>query len=613
MGRSHVIWSSSGGILDAVWTGDSAYIESSYTVKPLAPAPLPLPNELSLSVENGQRYVYVVLNGNNRLLKIRWSDKTLVWETPTGMAPYGVTEADGKIYVSNWAGPVPTDTTNTAGIPYGHVYVDPRTGATALGTVSVFDPGTGRALAEIRVGLHPNVVLAGGRYVYVANGNSDNISIIDSRKDVVVDSIAVRLPSTGTGFVGDTPDGLALNGDILYVSLGMDNAVAVVKLGRHGRVQGFIPTETYPAGLAIDGQNLYVANLEGEGARVPGKDGSYNSHRQVATFSVIGLPKKDELKTYTAQVLADNFVFRQSLSRLSPRPGVKAIPVPERIGEPSVFKHVVYVIKENRTYDQVLGDLEQGDGKASLCMYGDTVTPNQHQLARSFLLLDNYYASGKYSGREGHQLTDAGMVTDYVEKNVRAWFRSYPHVQTDALVYDREGFIWNDALDHGKTVRIYGEACTIHVHGPQDWMDIQLGTRPQACRFPFTNITTDFSVGTHIGYAVPGLRRTQRVADQGFRGECVHRRIALIRIHAGRSMAQPDGPGAAQRSHGGHACGRKPLPRSHGGGQRPGPRSYRGSRVPQPFLGFYGDPRHRGRFAGGMGSCVRLSHDGVRH
>ena len=134
--------------------------------------------------------------------------------------------------------------------------------------------------------------------------------------------------------------------------------------------------------------------------------------------------------------------------------------MPERVGEPSVFKHVLYIIKENRTYDQVLGDMPQGNGEPSLCIYGNAVTPNQHQLSKDFLLLDNYYASGKCSA-EGHQWTDAAMVTDYVEKNVRAWFRSYPHVQEDALVYDVNGFIWNNAADHGKTVRIlWRSLCT---------------------------------------------------------------------------------------------------------------------------------------------------------
>ncbi len=132
---------------------------------------------------------------------------------------------------------------------------------------------------------------------------------------------------------------------------------------------------------------------------------------------------------------------------------------------------MVYIIKENKTYDQVYGDIKEGNGDSNLCVYGNNVTPNQHRLSRSFSLLDNYYASGK-SSAEGHQWTDAAMVSDYVEKNVRAWFRSYPHRQEDALVYNKAGFIWNNALDHGKTVRIFGEACKTNYDEKMNWFDI---------------------------------------------------------------------------------------------------------------------------------------------
>jgi hypothetical protein len=136
-----------------------------------------------------------------------------------------------------------------------------------------------------------------------------------------------------------------------------------------------------------------------------------------------------------------------------------------------VFKHVVYIIKENKTYDQVFGDMPGGRGMHQFCVYGDSVTPNQHQLAKVFSLMDNYYASGK-SSAEGHQWADAAMVSDYIEKNVRAWFRSYPHRQEDALVYNKNGFLWNNALDHGKKVLIYGEACLTHYDKTLKWLNI---------------------------------------------------------------------------------------------------------------------------------------------
>jgi len=131
----------------------------------------------------------------------------------------------------------------------------------------------------------------------------------------------------------------------------------------------------------------------------------------------------------------------------------------------------VYIIKENKTYDQVYGDMKEGRGDSSLCVFGEKITPNMHALARQFGWMDDYNASGK-SSAEGHQWTDAGIVSDYVEKNVRAWFRSYPHRQEDALVYNPSGFIWNHALDHGKTVRVYGEACETVYDKKLKWSDL---------------------------------------------------------------------------------------------------------------------------------------------
>ena len=146
--------------------------------------------------------------------------------------------------------------------------------------------------------------------------------------------------------------------------------------------------------------------------------------------------------------------------------------------------------------------MPQGNGLPSLCVYGDSITPNQHQLARDFLLLDNYYASGKCSA-EGHQWTDAAMVSDYVEKNVRAWFRSYPHVQEDALVYDVKGFIWNNAADHGKTVRIYGEASQPHFDEKLNWATLYNNYK-NGIPFKFYNTSTISRVRPMLSQNYPG-------------------------------------------------------------------------------------------------------------
>ena len=544
---THLYWSADngeshqGGVLEMAYAAGQLHLARVFPFAAVG-APLALPNDLAFTTEGGRDYLYVALNGNNQLAKLDLATGQRRWTRPTGVAPYGVAVAGGRVFVSNWGGPVPTDTLyhEVAGVPYGRAYIDPKTGAIDQGTISVFEPADGKLLREIPVGLHPNALLASpdGQFVYGANGNSDAVSVLDTKALRVVETIGVQLLPGPPGYGGDSPNALAISpdGTTLYVANGLDNAVAVVALGQAAahagapgasQLRGFIPTEAYPGGLALAGQSLFVANLEGEGARVSTRDmareGSelepmfktappaYNSHHQRATVSLIALPGAGQLARYTTRVRALNFEFRKELARRLPRPGQPPVPLPERIGEPSVFKHVLYIIKENRTYDQVLGDMPQGRGEKSLCVFGDSITPNQHQLARDYLLLDNYYVSGK-SSAEGHQWTDAGMVSDYVEKNVRAWFRSYPHVQEDALVYSPTGFIWNNAADHGHSVRIYGEACQPHYDKQLSWLDIYQNY--QAGKpFKFFNTSTISRVRPLLSPTWPGSNEI-KISDQ---------------------------------------------------------------------------------------------------
>lgn len=460
-----------------------------------APAANAIPNDIVVSTENNETYLYVVLNGNNELTKIKWADKSTVWTTATGVAPYGITIAKGVLYVTNWAGTAVTDCSKQhAGVPWGAAYTDTVTGATASGTVTVHDPKTGKRIKEIETGLHPSAIIPSvdEQYLFVCNGSSDNISIIDTKTNTIIETVATGIFNKQFKKEGSTPNGLTLSKDnkLLYVSNGLDNAVAVIELRRikankHiglSQVIGFIPTEAYPAGLVVKNNLLIVANLESTGANVINEKKQARSiHNQLASVSLIPLPTKAELKHYTAQVYEQNMMNRMEAVNLPARSNVAAKPVPERIGEPSVFKHVIYIIKENKTYDQVLGDLPAGRGDSSLCVFGKQITPNTHAIAEQFGWMDNYYASGK-SSAEGHQWTDAGMVSDYVAKNVRAWLRSYPHRQEDALVYNKTGFIWNHALSFGKSVRVYGEACTTVYDEKLKWIDLykryQSGEQP---------------------------------------------------------------------------------------------------------------------------------------
>lgn len=520
-------------VMQAVWDGKEIKFIKAFTFKPEAPATIALPNEVSVQDENGELFLYTVLNGNNQLVKVRVSNEEVIWSLPTGVAPYGLKIVENQAFVTNWAGPItnPTDGLETAGVPWGSAYINPQTGAISRGTVSVFDIKKGQFQKEINVGLHPNAIIssADNKFVYVANGNSDYVSVIETQSLAVVDSIFVGLFKENETLIGSTPNALAMDntGTILYVANGFDNAIALVSLGKKASsegksnsfIKGYIPTQAYPSGIVLNQNELYITNLEATGARIARKvneaakaEKAYNSHKQLASISFIPLPSESELKIFTKKVKNQSLYKRAKLAELLPRKNIAPRPVPERIGEPSVFKHVLYIIKENRTYDQVLGDMKEGDGMPSLCIFGDSVTPNQHTIAREYLLMDNYYVSGKASA-EGHHWASAGMVTDYTEKSVRAWFRSYPHVLYDALVYNKKGLIWNNALDHGKTVRIYGEACTCEYDQKNyNWTNLY-DLQQKGETFSFKNTTTISRVRPILSMDFPGCD-DENITDQ---------------------------------------------------------------------------------------------------
>ncbi|MEO8764783.1 MAG: alkaline phosphatase family protein [Ginsengibacter sp.] len=477
-------------VIIAEWDGKKVKAVTGIYIKSAETGHSALPNQVISNVEDGILYLYTVLNGNNQLVKINFDTKRILYSMPTGVAPYGICIINNKAYVTNWAGPLVTDTSlENAGTPWGRAYTDPRTGATKQGSLSIINTANGMLLNELALGLHPDAIVKSdeNHFLFITNGNSDYVSVVDVKKEKVVDSIQTGLFSKQYHYYGSSPDALLLdsNTGTLYVANGMDNAVAVIKLGSNvwpaskGKtlIKGYIPTEAYPSGIAMLNHRLYISNLEAKGSRVlSGSAGfkkatGYTVHEEMASISIIPVPTQKILNTYTTKVKMMNLFSRTSFVTGNPRKNIAPRPLPERIGEASLFKHVVYIIKENKTYDEVFGDIPSGRGDTNFCIYGERVTPNQHSLANDFSLLDNYYASGK-SSAEGHQWTDAALASDYVEKNVRAWFRSYPHRQEDALVYNKNGFIWNNAMDHGKKVRIYGEACLTHYDTRMQWNDI---------------------------------------------------------------------------------------------------------------------------------------------
>ena len=522
---SSVIRGNRSYVVSATWDGNKAEFGRMLEYKTQPPSRLALPNEILINKEFSKEYLYVLLNGNNKVIKQDFITGDTIWTIDPGVAPYGLTMASGKLYVTNWAGRNPeTGDSDVAGVPWGFARVDNKTsgGATREGSVAIIDAINGKIIKELVVGLHPNKIISdnSGRFVYLTNSNSDNVTVINTSNDDISETISVRLQPEINSYFGDSPNALCLsaNGKYLYVANGMDNALAVIQLGKNATVKaskvssivtGFIPTGAYPSAVCtLNSLYLFVCNLEAKGARTPLVNNNtsnkvYNSHNMAASVSVIRIPSTKTLRAYTDTVVAVNNLSRLLAASEKPRESVQPKPIPDRIGEPSVFKHVLYIIKENRTYDQVLGDMKQGDGDPGLCIYGSEVTPNTHKLSEEFMLMDNFYVSGKCSA-EGHQWTDASIVTDYIEKNVRAWFRSYPHVQADALVYAPTGFIWDNALSKGKSVRIYGEASVPVLDRNMNWSDIYK-KYINGEKVDFTNYTTIEPVKKILSQSYPSF------------------------------------------------------------------------------------------------------------
>ncbi|MFZ1072044.1 MAG: phosphoesterase [Verrucomicrobiia bacterium] len=439
-----------------------------------------------IAVSPDGKKIYAALNLSNRLAELDAATGRLLRIWDVGVAPFDVALAGKKIYVSNWGGRRP-DAASVVG-PAGQgtrVRVDAR-GIASEGSVSVIHldpkPETQTTNSEILTGPHSCALALSpnGRWLVVANAGSDTLSVIDTRTDQVVETICAR-QNPGDVF-GAQPNALAFNrsGDKLFVCNGTQNAVAVFQFKPgESKLLGLIPVGWFPGGIAFDAKQktICVANIKSiitktERARL-GHGFGFNSRQYAGSLSLVPVPSAKELAKLTQKTLADLRYPLLAQAKLPARPNQPAQPVPERVGEPSVFQHVIYIIKENRSYDQVLGDVAEGNGNASLCIFGGRVTPNEHKLVSDFVLLDNTYCSGNLSA-DGHQWADTAIATDYVEREFAGWPRSYPsggfgEGGKDALAYSPAGFIWDDALAHGKTVRDFGEFTSDQKHWKNSW------------------------------------------------------------------------------------------------------------------------------------------------
>jgi len=379
------------------------------------------------------------LRGARRLVRI-----DLRRDAERFVYPYGVVVAPGKAYVSCWN--------------------DDTVAVVSLGKQSV---------SRVAVGRHPTAMLLNPERtrLYVANSNDDSVSVIDTQTDKEIERISVRLSEDVPR--GNSPEGLALHGDDLYVANAHSNSVAVVKLGdrtsqegrlapARSRIRGFIPTGQYPSAIAVAGQTIFIGNGKGTGvqnssmivdnsgrapnapnerfpvgSRSNGQGGQYSVSLVVGNISAVSLPDDPSLARYTQQVMRNNGLLGPRVTKLFP-------------GQ-SPFKHVIYVIKENRTYDQIFGDVERSgdgtkaDGDPSLAIFGageaaarpngqqQDISPNHRALALRFGLFDRFFVNSEASP-DGHNWSTAAFSTDYVDKAFR-W-----NYSRRGRTYDFEGF-----------------------------------------------------------------------------------------------------------------------------------------------------------------------------
>ena len=460
-------------------------VEPSHTI-PLPPANAPrrkaeIPSGLAFSPD-GTR-LYVCGNLSNRLLELDPAAGKVLRTWDVGVAPYDVVLVSGKAYVSNWGGRRPAEGDLTGPAGRGTlVRVDPVRHIASEGSVSVVnltESGSGSLppTREILTGLHASglAVSPNGKYVVCANAASDTLSVIDVAEDKVIETIWTR--ARPSDLFGAAPNALAFDtsGERLFAANGSHNAVAVIEFepGEEAKLKGLIPVGWYPGAVCFDKQRnqLHVANIKGlpvtpkadPNTGTPG----FNSHHYHGSLSSFPVPTDDALPAFSERVARNLRADRILHTVLPPREAQPPRVVPERIGEPSLIRHVVYVIKENRTYDQVFGDLPRGRGNAELCIFGRAITPNQHKLVEEFVLLDNTYCAGILSA-DGHQWSTTAISTDYMEKSFAGFPRSYPDGMDlddiDALAYSPAGFIWDNAVAHGVSVRNYGEFMMPEVH-----------------------------------------------------------------------------------------------------------------------------------------------------
>ncbi|MGZ4229886.1 MAG: alkaline phosphatase family protein [Solirubrobacteraceae bacterium] len=466
--------------------------------------------------------LYAAINGQNTVIALDPNTGAIEHTWNVGIAPRELTFVGGKLYVSNEGGrqAQPGDTTMGS---YGtQVPANGYLGTSTTGTVSVIDPANpSAAVGSIAVGLHPTAMYRSGNALFVANTNSDTVSVIDTTKDQVVQTIETKpWPSSAVGY---EPDGIALTQDgHLLVTLGRANAVAVYRYDGTPKDPvsyiGLLPTDYYPADVATVGNQIVVTNTRGIDARGPAITtykgqgtvpvSGHDTHSTTASLTRFTLPSDRDVARDTATVFAQNGWGKHDVQQATGR-NAKAVPVPTRIGDPSTIKHVFLIVKENRTYDQLFGDIGEGNGDPTLAQFGTNtagqkVTPNQQALAKQFGLYDNTYDVGTNSA-EGHNWLMQGDNPEYTESSAGEYQRSYD-TEEDVLGHQRSGFLWTGVESGGASAKNYGEFEYMEGKPPGTWQQYYCASKSVENGGDPSQLTTPDLKGNY-GSVIPSLNK----------------------------------------------------------------------------------------------------------
>ncbi|QKJ28971.1 bifunctional YncE family protein/alkaline phosphatase family protein [Mucilaginibacter mali] len=408
-----------------------------------------------LALKKDNSVLYAVTKEDNTLYTIDPANKSITGRVKLAAEAYSclLSPDEKKLYISLWGGE----------------------------EVAIYNTVSGKIENSIKVGNHPNELLLNkkGTLLFAANANDNSVSVINTQSNKVLETVSTALYPTK--LTGSTSNGLALspNEKTLYIANADNNCLAVFDLSNPGHSQsmGFIPVGWYPTNVKTLGNQIIVSNGKGftsmanpNGPQPVSKTdnsghhiGSTNSREQYigglfkGTMSFINAPTADQLKAYTKQVYA-NTPFTNDKVNLAD--GLAGNPIPRKVGDKSPIKHVFYIIKENRTYDQVLGDMKQGNGDSALCIFPRKVTPNLHAIASNYVLADNFYVDAEVSC-DGHNWSMAAYATDFIEKTWPTSYGgrggNYDGEGTRKIGDPRDGYIWDYCKRAGVSYRTYGE------------------------------------------------------------------------------------------------------------------------------------------------------------